>query len=371
MKIDAHYYAVLAYARAVGFKKEVALQIAYASQFVDDAKYNQIVLQDKPPVSVKCDRIGGKDAFFNMATCHDYFKIYTFNYHAMINNTSAFHFVPGCEGANFPKKLRCKRNSKVIQYIAERAIKEPDPVKLGMVLHPFADTFSHHGFSGLLSKVNDIKNLRRIPVTFRDYFFNLFLWFLEPLKWWISHFMDRITPAYGHAQAREYPDIPFLVWRYRYDYTDVFSYNYQDSGEIDNRQLYIRAFKQIKIYLEKFLIKHPQFKDPGFFYANFKEMEALLVARRIKCRRIYAWKKFLRNRLFINSDTCIHYDRKKWLNEAFQSYEKVPEDRRRLEKAVFNKDFDKSNWYRFYHAVKWYRNKFFEGCKDNGLDIPK
>ena len=38
MKIDAHYYALLAFARAIGFKKECAHRIAYASQFVDDAK---------------------------------------------------------------------------------------------------------------------------------------------------------------------------------------------------------------------------------------------------------------------------------------------------------------------------------------------
>ncbi len=44
MKIDAHYYTVLAFARMVGYKKEIAHQIAYASQFVDDAKINKMSL---------------------------------------------------------------------------------------------------------------------------------------------------------------------------------------------------------------------------------------------------------------------------------------------------------------------------------------
>ena len=38
MKIDAHYYALLAFCRACGFDKESACTIAHASQFVDDAK---------------------------------------------------------------------------------------------------------------------------------------------------------------------------------------------------------------------------------------------------------------------------------------------------------------------------------------------
>jgi hypothetical protein len=37
MKIDAHYYAVLGFCRACGFGKASAYDIAYASQFVDDA----------------------------------------------------------------------------------------------------------------------------------------------------------------------------------------------------------------------------------------------------------------------------------------------------------------------------------------------
>jgi len=42
LKKDAHFYAVLALSRACGFKKKSANDIAYASQFVDDAKINLI-----------------------------------------------------------------------------------------------------------------------------------------------------------------------------------------------------------------------------------------------------------------------------------------------------------------------------------------
>ncbi|MBW2005917.1 MAG: hypothetical protein JRI72_15210, partial [Deltaproteobacteria bacterium] len=55
MKIDAHYYAVLAFARAIGFDKDSAYQVAYASQFVDDAKINLMYLKEDPGADVKHD----------------------------------------------------------------------------------------------------------------------------------------------------------------------------------------------------------------------------------------------------------------------------------------------------------------------------
>ncbi len=65
MKIDAHYYAVLAFARARGFDKQSACAIAYASQFVDDAKINHVVIEGSIPDGVRYDTIDGKPSFFN------------------------------------------------------------------------------------------------------------------------------------------------------------------------------------------------------------------------------------------------------------------------------------------------------------------
>jgi hypothetical protein len=95
-------------------------------------------------------------------------KMKTFNYYSMINNTCAFHFVPGGKGNEFTKKLRCREASPVITSILEKAVKINDPVKFGMLLHVYADTFSHQGFSGLLSSENDIKNLKPLSSYHRD-----------------------------------------------------------------------------------------------------------------------------------------------------------------------------------------------------------
>ena len=66
MKIDAHYYAVLAFARAIGFNKDSAYQVAYASQFVDDAKINLMYLKEDPGADVKHDVFDGQHLFLNM-----------------------------------------------------------------------------------------------------------------------------------------------------------------------------------------------------------------------------------------------------------------------------------------------------------------
>ena len=159
MNRDAHYYAILAFCRACGFKKNSAHVIAYASQFVDDAKIN-LIFFNRSSLIFEHDIVENRPALFNMATCHSYFRIKTFNYEAMVNNTCAFHFVPGCKGENFTKKLRCKEESPVILDLLNDVSLEDDLIKLGIVLHTYADTFSHQGFSGMLSKVNDIKNCK-------------------------------------------------------------------------------------------------------------------------------------------------------------------------------------------------------------------
>ena len=224
MQRDAHYYAILALCRACGFKKDSAQVIAYASQFVDDAKINLMFLSYTSDL-VEHDLVENKPAFFNMATCHAYFRMKTFNYEAMVNNTCAFHFVPGCVGENFTKKLQCKEESPVILDILEDVFLEDDLIKLGMILHAFADSYTHQGFSGMLSKVNDIKNCKAKTKAYLG-IVDKILQVLEKFnqKKYDKYFQD-IMPAYGHGQAREYADLPNLVWSYEYDYSDEFNGN--------------------------------------------------------------------------------------------------------------------------------------------------
>ena len=372
MKKDAHYYAVLAFSRACGFQKESAHHIAYTSQFVDDAKINHIVLQENPGSDIEHVTIDGQPSFFNMATCHSYFRVKTFHYSSMINNTCAFHFVPGCKGEGFARKLRCAEASPIIKGILDEALKEDDVIKLGMSFHPLADSFSHQGFSGILSKVNDINDcnpISKVPGGKYDGFINVFKKFFKNK---FDRRFDSLMPAYGHGQAFDYPDLPYLTWSYEYDYSDKFSEIYKSSGELKNTERYRRGFEEIKTYLEKYLAAHPQYKDDDVTFQNFGILFDTLLAEKRDKSREKNWRKVLVDTgLFQESDPEICYDKNRWLKAAFSNYEEKRFDDRKVEKVQLTDNFSDSNWYKYYLAVKWYKEQFFKYCSILGLEIPR
>ncbi|MDI6775860.1 MAG: hypothetical protein QMD03_01235 [Syntrophales bacterium] len=379
MKIDAHYYALLAFCRVCGFKKESAHKVAYASQFVDDARINHIVIAGNPGRGlIQLDNIDNQPTFFNMATCHSYTRMKTFNYEAMINNTCAFHFVPGCKGPNFAKKLRCDEESPVITDILREGLEQDELIKLGIVLHAYADTFSHQGFSGILSKVNDIKEcktLSKIPWNWSDKFTKAFKWFTGNE---FDKLFDSAMPAYGHGQAMEYPDLPFLRWSYEYDYSDQFSTAYKSSGEIDNRVRYREAFQKIKGHLENYLQRHPQYRDEGYRQEAIGERQKFailfdtLLTEKTDWERVENWQKtIIAQGLFERKDPACTYDENEWLREAFANFEKEKFNQRKVEGVILAANFSDTNWYKYYLAVKWYKEQFFSYCSQAGLEIPR
>lgn len=371
MKTDAHYYAVLAFARACGFTKNSAYQIAYASQFVDDALINHIVLRQKPGRKIEYQLIDKKPAFFNMATSHAYTRIKTFNYDSMINNTCAFHFVPACKGKNFDKRMRCSEDSPVIAAILEAALKDNNLIKFGMVLHPFADTFSHQGFSGLISKVNDIRQCKPISKIPLSRFNKMLAFFKSLIGNRFDRYLDKLMPAYGHGQAFDYPDLPHLKWSYSYDYSDEFSDSYKFTGAIDNQERYSDAFKKIKKYLKQYLAKHPEYLDADLKFDNFDILFNTLFQRKTDQQRIKNWQTVLvKTSLFEADDPELSYDASEWIRLAFSNYDKKKFNDRKVENVELAAGFEYSYWYRYYQAVKWYKREFFKQCKKNKLVIP-
>lgn len=370
MQRDAHYYAILGFCRACGFNKESAQIIAYASQFVDDAKINLMFLSNSSD-DIEHDMVDNKPAFFNMATCHSYFRIDTFNYEAMVNNTIAFHFVPGCQGENFTKKLRCKEESPIILDILEDVFMEDDLIKLGIILHAFADSYTHQGFSGMLSKVNDIKNCQAKSKVYLGFYDRILQVFAEFNQEKFEKYFDRIMPAYGHGQAREYPDLPDLVWSYEYDYSDEFNGSYKQV-EINNKDRFNRAFKRIREHLENYLRKHTQYFDSNLRFGNFDILMETVVARGQMKKREENWKRLLIEQGLFNNDDLdlILYEDDKWLKEAFSNYDRnVFDDRTVAGEVQLTDNFVNSHWYRFYLSAKWYKIKFFEYCTKYQLNI--
>jgi len=373
MKKDAHYYALLAMSRSVGIEKETAHKIAYASQFVDDAKVNKITLAADNPSDLLSE-LG--DEIINAATCHSYSDLSTYNYSSMTANTSAFHFVPGCEGRNFPKKMRCKKESKIIKSIVEEAVNSADPITLGITLHAYADTFSHQGFSGIASKVNDVEGVRENN---QIYISNFQL--LKEKRWkeigtrittFLSELIkDRVVPAYGHGQVYSYPDIPYLEWRYEYDATDNFSSQYQVS-RVKNTERFIEALKKIKDILQKFLENNNQYRDDSIVEVDYEEFNSILTARKVEEERIADWKDFMLTKGLLSSSdqNIIEYDHNIWLKEAFKDFINCDFERRIVNDVHLADDFLQSNWYKYYQGIQWYKQLFFKAAEKNGLSIP-
>ena len=378
MRIDAHYYAVLAFARAIGFNKDSAYQIAYASQFVDDAKINLMYLKEDPGADVKHEVFDGQHLFLNMATCHSYTRVKTFNYDAMINNTCAFHFVPGCEGSKFPEKLRCKEDSEITRNIINKALEQPDPIKMGIVLHAYADTFSHQDFSGLLSKINDIQDCKPIsdlPLDWRDIAYKIGKFLVRS---GMDKILDKGLPAYGHGQAAWFPDLPYLTWAYTYDPSTKFSVIHEGKTKIENPLRFERAFKKIEIHLETFLEKHPQFRDSGIDFQEFDVLFDTLTEKKHTRNRIKSWKNLMvKYRLFEETElsekagAAYDYDENRWLEEAFANFDDEKFHQRTVKDVELAPDFPNSNWYKYYLAVEWYKDEFFDNCSKLGLDIPR
>ena len=386
MQRDAHYYAVLAFARGCGFTKKAAHTVAYASQFVDDAKINHIVARGKRHDLEGVEVRGEYTHFFNMATCHQYLRFKTLNYSAMTNNTCAFHFVPGCNKGNLvAKKFRCMPSSDVIESILKEVLEgngDNQLEKFGMVLHAFADTFSHQGFAGIPSKVNDIikPKITKPRISIERLFNNqIRLFFRSQLRKF-----DFAIPPYGHGQALVFPDIAHLEWEYRYDNTKNLSAVDSKNPEeyklytVDNKTRFKDAFKVIKGYLENFLKTHNEYKDKSMFdqknglmFENFSDLENTLIELTIFKER--KWKKDLINlELFDKTDIddFVKYDKHKWLKNAFVNYRRRKFNHRSVSDVELKDGFDESNWYKYYKAVQWYKPLFFRYCKKYGLDIP-
>jgi len=57
--------------------------------------------------------------------------------------------------------------------------------------------------------------------------------------------------------------------------------------------------------------------------------------------------------------------------EAFTNYEKEEFNKRKVVGALLADNFATSNWYQYYLAAMWYKERFFDVCKEQGLPIPR
>jgi len=88
--------------------------------------------------------------------------------------------------------------------------------------------------------------------------------------------------------------------------------------------------------------------------------------------RIKRWiETMVKAGLFQEGDSALSYDKDLWLKGVFKNYEKDEFNKRKVVGALLADNFSTSNWYHYYLAVMWYKERFFAICKEQGVDIPR
>jgi hypothetical protein len=153
MQKDFHFYTIYALARSAGFDADNASIIAYSSQHTDDAKYEHTLEFEN----------GGR--FQQVLTAHRFLDLDVLGKTTCYRIWIPFHFLPGNLGVDFYERMLTRANSIVAQRIVEdflsSNLKPYSLHRLGIILHVYADTWSHQNFVGLMHEnMNDIKALK-------------------------------------------------------------------------------------------------------------------------------------------------------------------------------------------------------------------
>lgn len=179
MEIEYHYYITYIIARRAGFSGDKAYKIAYASQYVDDNKFDYEIH-------------GADDIFVNaVSQTEDITK----PKESLLRIYPLFHFLPGtldevvAHYKRYPRRdgklhifntIPGNSNAKSLM---ETALNSSNLYRIGIATHMLADTFSHQNFVGIRDECNAMTGI-----------------------------LEKLLPAIGHAKAKYQPDWPAHEW---------------------------------------------------------------------------------------------------------------------------------------------------------------
>lgn len=208
MEQDSHYYVIYLMCLTAGLEAEEAYEIAYSSQYVDDATdgREKIVLDENK----------NKYRFDPLRTSHNGFESIGVDVQQKIYYP--FHFLPGLDGETFEQKMVTCPGKKGLLFnkVIDETLKSKNHYRVGISLHALADTYSHADFSGLWSWSNDANRVNYIPAG-KNWFSNLF----GKCRWHFRRALFAASPPIGHSNAFTFPDFPYLTWKY-VDYNGKF-----------------------------------------------------------------------------------------------------------------------------------------------------
>ncbi len=215
MNISFHYFVVKILAEKAGFSPSDAQTIAYASQYVDDAvEHKEIKVNNLDKLqftnSFKSKRISG-EMFNPICTAHEGLSyINCMDINAQMYIYMSFHFLPpekylGEGNFDYVVQSDGKLANKLIDsaktaWQNDKSVK--NLIKLGVIIHSYADTWAHSNFSGRHGSENDIDEINKIIAGKEK----------NDSKQWIRN----LLPDVGHAEADVYPDLTNLTWNTKF-----------------------------------------------------------------------------------------------------------------------------------------------------------
>lgn len=278
MDIAFHYFAVKTLARLAGFGENDAQIIAQNSQMVDDFDLTSYWRCTNVPAYIKsnddydlcvsfgffnpaqtgflCEGMLGYTDYVNLATSR--FQKYT---------CTPFHFIPPGESMIGEKEYRVTPavlgDGSIISQLLEQAkedylavkdekVRHRELMRLGILLHIFADTVAHQMFSGfnayvnlveLVSVTNNITG-RDVTADYKSYIQKS----LKLLKDWVPG----ITPAIGHMMLEHVPDLTHLTFTMEYNDGGVQRYTRNNTDAFIEMSKHILNFLRACLGLSKY-----------------------------------------------------------------------------------------------------------------------
>jgi hypothetical protein len=351
MRVDFHFYTIYASARAAGFKPDDAYIIAYASQYTDD--------------EIREDKIYYEDGevFDPFITGHAIFDPEAITERVCERVWVPFHFVPGSLGRG-DEVMLARANGPFVQKVIGEFFEydlRPDSLHmLGIILHVYADTWSHQNFMGM---INDMNNISEVKVEGEEEGF--IEHHLSELKEKVKEYL---VPNLGHAQAGSIPDEPFRKWEYL-DYNGM-------AQRVNNRERALDAAYHCYELQSRFLKQYPEFLHSEVIpWDSIKEEIDRLFSFSGELKDCATeWGEAISERKLgfgpEGKDINLIYDHSEWyslaVNETFK-----PNEQGFLEKRYTKTDiFDTSDWKYFNQAAAFYwANLYGKIAEDEGLPI--
>jgi hypothetical protein len=258
MDMNFHYFTVKTLAREAGFDEAEAQRIATYSEFIDDFTWITYIDCKNIPDDIKNDV--NLDLYIpSILTLNLNFNPVMTGFMSIIDmaflllertqrfTVSPFHFIPNAMGAVDIKAVRVRPtivdNTTIIGRLLGEAkesfVNQTEPrqkslMRIGMLLHTFADTYAHQMFSGYDSWVNDVSVTEVVNNITQENITASVQREIADEKARVASAADAnaLLPCIGHMWAGHTPDLTNVSFtmRYKQNKTDTVYQTYYRSN---------------------------------------------------------------------------------------------------------------------------------------------